>query len=92
MLLLKVMSPVLKRDRLLVLREGANTDHPSWTLPLYARAAVFASNLMFVGVLGPCYWLCKAGPPLSIEECPHLDVHSFLCQAGYKLSVVLFAA
>ena len=51
------MSPVcliltiLKRDRLLLLREGANTDHPLWALVLYTRAAVFASSLMLLAVL-----------------------------------------
>ena len=27
-----------------------------WALVLYTRAAVFASNLMFVGIFGSCYW------------------------------------
>ena len=55
---------------MLVLRERANTDHPSWALVFYTRAAVFACNLMFVVVLGPCYWLCKVGrlgPPRGME-------------------------
>ena len=33
------------------------------------------SNLMFLVVFGPCYWFCKAGPPLGMGECSLLDVH-----------------
>ena len=60
---------------MLVLREGATADHPSWALVLYTRAAVIASNLMFLVVLALVILVCKAGPPLGMGE---LIVHFWM--------------
>ena len=67
---------VLKRDRLLVLREGANTDHPSWALVLYTRAVVISSNLMVFSSFWPLLLVCKAGPPLDMA---HGGMNTFGC-------------
>ena len=57
-----------------MLREGANTDHPSWALVLYTRAAIISSTLMIFSSFWPLLLVCKVGPPLDMGECTLLDV------------------